>query len=108
MNIEPLYQAILQKSRRMHELASSSAWDELVGAELERRQAVSLLRQTLEGQADDALPELIKQQIQLCIQETLALDRETEKLVNAWMHTISKELNAVNTAQQMRRAYAAG
>jgi uncharacterized membrane protein YheB (UPF0754 family) len=108
MSIEVLYQQVLLKSRRMHDLASNAAWDDLIAAELERRRAVSQLRETLEEQAEDALSESLKQQIQQCIQETLALDRETEKLVNDWMRAISQELTAVGTAQRMRRAYAGG
>lgn len=108
MNVELLYQDILSKSRRMHELASNSAWDELISAEIERRQAVSRLRESLEGQPEEAISDALKQQINQCIQETLTLDRETEKLVNAWMKTISQELSSVNTAQRMRRAYAGG
>ena len=99
------YARIRDASRRMHQLADSEQWDELIECELGRREEVSALRKALQESPDSNMhPDLLRMAND-CILEILQLDQQTQSLAERWMSELGQDLQTVNTAQRLRRTY---
>ena len=99
------YQRILGASQKMHQLASSEAWDALIDCEVERRHCIADLRHELQMLPEVNLPIEQQEIADNCIREVLTLDQKTRDLAERWMNELGKDLQTVSTAQRLRRTY---